>query len=32
MQSDFAGAAKLASEAPGTLLRNSDTINRFKSL
>lgn len=29
---DFQGAAKLAASAPGTLLRNSDTIAKFKSL
>jgi clathrin heavy chain len=29
---DYANAAKLASSAPGTLLRNTDTINRFKTL
>lgn len=29
---DYAGAAKVARDAPGTLLRNQDTINKFKSL
>lgn len=29
---DFAGAAKIARDAPGTLLRNKDTINKFKGL
>jgi len=32
ISNDFTTAAKLASSAPGTLLRNMDTINRFKSL
>ena len=30
--SDYAGAAKVAKDAPGTLLRNVETINKFKSL
>jgi clathrin heavy chain len=29
---DYAGAARAARESPGTLLRNQDTINKFKSL
>jgi len=29
---DYAGAAQVARDAPGTLLRNQDTINKFKSL
>ena len=29
---DYAGAAIVARDAPGTLLRNQDTINKFKSL
>jgi clathrin heavy chain len=29
---DYAGAANVAKDAPGTLLRNSETINKFKSL
>mgnify|MGYP002630417057 CR=1 FL=1 len=29
---DYAGAAGVAKDAPGTLLRNQDTINKFKSL
>ena len=29
---DYAGAANVAKDAPGTLLRNVDTINRFKAL
>lgn len=29
---DYAGAAKVARDAPGTLLRNSDTITKFKGL
>ena len=29
---DYAGAAKCARDAPGTLLRNQDTINKLKSL
>jgi clathrin heavy chain len=29
---DYAGAAKVASTAPGELLRNQETINKFKSL
>ena len=29
---DFAGAAGVAKDAPGTLLRNMDTINKFKAL
>jgi clathrin heavy chain len=32
MSNDYAGAAIVAKDAPGTLLRNQDTINRFKSL
>lgn len=31
-QSDYAGAARVAKDAPGTLLRNQETINKFKSL
>lgn len=30
--SDYAGAANIARDAPGTLLRNQDTINVFKNL
>jgi len=30
--SDYAGAASVAKDAPGTLLRNIETINKFKSL
>jgi len=29
---DYAGAANIAKDAPGTLLRNQETINKFKSL
>jgi hypothetical protein len=29
---DYAGAAAVAKDAPGTLLRNTDTINKFKAL
>jgi clathrin heavy chain len=29
---DYAGAAAVARDAPGTLLRNQETINKFKSL
>jgi len=29
---DYAGAARVAKDAPGTLLRNQDTINRLKAL
>lgn len=29
---DFAGAAKVAAGSPGDLIRNQDTINKFKSL
>lgn len=29
---DYAGAAQAAMNAPGTLLRNTDTINKFKAL
>lgn len=29
---DYANAAKVASMSPGTLLRNADTINKFKGL
>lgn len=29
---DYAGAARAARESPGNLLRNQDTINKFKSL
>jgi len=29
---DYANAAKIASMSPGTLLRNADTINKFKGL
>ena len=29
---DYAGAAKIAAGAPGTLLRNQETINKFKNL
>jgi hypothetical protein len=32
MSGDYAGAAKVARDAPGTLLRNSETINTFKQL
>lgn len=32
MSQDYAGAAKVARDAPGTLLRNQDTINKFKTL
>jgi clathrin heavy chain len=31
-QSDYAGAARVAKAAPGDLLRNMETINKFKSL
>jgi len=30
--SDYAGAATVARDAPGTLLRNQETINKFKNL
>ena len=30
--SDYAGAARVAKDAPGTLLRNADTITKFKAL
>jgi clathrin heavy chain len=29
---DYAGAARVARDAPGTLLRNQDTINKLKTL
>ena len=29
---DYVGAAKVAKDAPGTLLRNADTINRLKTM
>lgn len=29
---DYAGAARVAKDAPGTLLRNQDTINKLKSI
>lgn len=29
---DFDGAAKIAAKSPGTILRNIDTINRYRSL
>lgn len=29
---DYAGAAAVAKDAPGTLLRNAETINKFKAL
>lgn len=29
---DYAGAARVAKDAPGVLLRNADTINKFKAL
>lgn len=29
---NYQGAAKIAAQAPGTLLRNPDTINKFKNL
>lgn len=29
---DYKGAAGIARDAPGTLLRNIDTINKFKSV
>lgn len=29
---DYAGSAKIAASAPGELLRNQETINKFKSL
>lgn len=32
MQGDYAGAANVAKDAPGSLLRNQDTINKFKQL
>jgi len=32
MSGDYAGAANVAKDAPGTLLRNQDTINKFKAL
>ena len=28
---DYAGAAQVAKDAPGTLLRNQETINKFKA-
>ena len=31
-QTDYAGAAKIAQKAPGNLLRNIETINKFKTL
>ena len=31
-QNDYAGAATVARDAPGTLLRNQETINKFKNL
>ena len=31
-QSDYAGAARIAKDSPGTLLRNMETINKFKTL
>ena len=30
--SDYAGAARVAKDAPGVLLRNAETINKFKAL
>lgn len=32
VQGDYGNAAKIASMSPGTLLRNQDTINKFKTL
>lgn len=32
MSGDYPGAARVARDAPGTLLRNQDTINKFKQL
>lgn len=32
MSGDYAGAANVAKDAPGTLLRNQETINKFKAL
>lgn len=32
MKGDYAAAAKIASSSPGTLLRNQETINKYKSL
>lgn len=32
IQGDFANAAKTASMSPGTLLRNQETIQKFKTL
>lgn len=29
---DYAGAARVAKDAPGTLLRNQETINKLKSI
>ncbi len=29
---DYAGAARVAKDSPGTILRNNDTLNRLKSL
>jgi len=29
---DYAGAAGVAKDAPGTLLRNTETINKFRNL
>ncbi len=29
---DYAAAARVAKDAPGTLLRNQDTINKLKSI
>lgn len=32
VQGDYGNAAKIASMSPGTLLRNQETINKFKTL
>jgi clathrin heavy chain len=29
---DYAGAARVAKDSPGTSIRNNDTLNRLKSL
>jgi clathrin heavy chain len=32
LSGDYAGAARIASKSPGNLIRNQDTINKFKQL
>lgn len=32
LSGDYAGAARIASKSPGALIRNQDTINKFKQL